>query len=42
MVSALGAVVAHADPQWRITALPGYVIMYSKQWPYPHALRTYR
>lgn len=42
LFDALGAVIAHADPEWRITALPGYVIMYPKDGPYPHALRTYR
>jgi hypothetical protein len=41
LFEALGAVIADADPKWRITALPGYVIMYPKEGPYPHALRTY-
>lgn len=42
LFATLGTTIAKADHQWRITALPGYVIMYPKDGPYPHALRTYR
>jgi hypothetical protein len=37
----LGMAIASVDHRWRITALPGYVIMYPKEAMYPHALRTY-
>ncbi|MEU3623809.1 GIY-YIG nuclease family protein [Amycolatopsis coloradensis] len=34
--------ISDVNDAWRITALPGYVIMYPKDGPYPHALKTYR
>jgi hypothetical protein len=36
------ALLADALPDWQITALPGYVIMYREQQSYPSARRTYR
>lgn len=37
----LGLAINAADSRWRITALPGYVIMYPKPGPYPGARKQY-
>jgi hypothetical protein len=37
----LGRAVNDSDARWRITALPGYVIMYPKPGPYPSARMQY-
>ena len=41
LFESLGLAINAADPRWRITALPGYVIMYPKPGPYPSARRQY-
>ncbi|WP_147133898.1 GIY-YIG nuclease family protein [Nocardia ninae] len=41
LFAAVGIAINKADPKWRITALPGYVIMYPKPGPYPSARRQY-
>lgn len=37
----LGRAIHAADPNWYITALPGYVIMYPRAGPYPSARKQY-
>ncbi|MGC4761394.1 GIY-YIG nuclease family protein [Micromonospora sp. DT46] len=37
----LARAISVVEPAWQITALPGYVIMYPKNGPYPSARRTY-
>ncbi|MFB7717399.1 GIY-YIG nuclease family protein [Nocardia sp. NPDC056100] len=37
----IGEALGRANPEWRITALPGYVIMYPKPGPYPSAQKQY-
>lgn len=41
LFESLGLAINTVDSRWRITALPGYVIMYPKPGPYPSARRQY-
>lgn len=42
LFTVLGAAIAAYDPKWQIVALPGYVIMYPKNGPFPSARKIYR